>query len=156
MKNVIDREEFRKLIVEKIAETASSVADVLFDLLDTGQAGSLDRVVRKESLIMGEEMAVIFAQAVARSTRAQAHHCPCCGRPMRFKQHRPMQLRCGLTGRPLRVSSPYFICDRCHIGAMALRRELRLDEDGLSSTASLVRLRTYARKYGSQFVVWCE
>lgn len=112
-------------ILQEVAEGAAS-----------GRVVELDATVRAGLGAVGEALVSSVYQQVADQTRTAQRRCavlpdcPNCVGPTRFKQSRPLMVRTVLTGRGVEVLSPYSVCDRCHVGVHALRRELQLDTDG--------------------------
>lgn len=134
MSKMIAREELSKRFVELAAEFAAKSAERVSDEVGRGKAADLDRVLREEMLRLGDALLAETAREIGRATlrKRESVSCPRCREQMRFKQHRPVVIRGGTTGRGNQVSAPYFVCDDCRIGMIPLRRELELDEDGFT------------------------
>lgn len=134
MTKMMSREELSKRFVKVASEFATALAARLCDGVERGEAPDLDRVLRREVLALGDAFLAETAAELGRATLRErgAVSCPRCREPMRFKQHRPVVIRGGTTGRGNQVSAPYFFCDDCRIGLIPLRRELDLDEDGFT------------------------
>jgi hypothetical protein len=134
MTKMISREDLRKRFVEVTSEFAVTLAERVSDGVERGEATDLDRVLRRELLALGDALLAEAGAELGRATLRERESvaCPRCREPMRFKQHRPVIVRGGTTGRGVQVSAPYFVCDGCHAGATPLRHELGLDEDGFT------------------------
>jgi len=134
MTRMVSREELSKRFVEVASEFAAALAARLCDGVERDEAPDLDRVLRREVLTLGDALLAETTAEMGRATLRDGESvaCPRCRAPMRFKQHRPVVVRGGTTGRGVQVSAPYFVCRGCHIGTIPLRRELELDEDGFT------------------------
>jgi hypothetical protein len=110
------------------------VRDVLGRVLEgTLPAGDLDLAIREALHEGGEAVVRVGVEEIGRRGRCgDGPVCAKCGKAMRFKQMRPMQLRTVLTGEPVKVQSPYWFCDDCGVGVVGLRDRLHLDRDGFT------------------------
>ena len=128
MTYMLDIAALRKAAVDAVD---SLVADVV-DHLANGDVADIDERVRGSLGDLGEQVVGQIYEQVATARRAaeqrgQTPDCPRCGGRTRFKQSRPIVVRTVLTGRGVRVFSPYSMCDSCRVGVHGLRRELGLD-----------------------------
>jgi len=65
---------------------------------------------------------------------------------------RPCTVRTALTGQRPEVRSPYYVCDRCRVGALGLRRVLDLGSGVIESANSHVlqhRMKPVGMRWGS-------
>jgi hypothetical protein len=110
------------------------VRDVCARMADgTLSPADLDRAIREVMLEGGEAVAREAVNELGRTARTSTGpRCPKCGKPMRFKQMRRMLLRTVMTGKPVRIVSPYWVCDSCRVGILGLREQLHLDRDGFT------------------------
>jgi hypothetical protein len=97
-----------------------------------GKLAEVDALVREEMLALGDLVVAHVVQHAGPALRQQADlpPCPTCGSALVFKQHRKMQVRTALTGEPVTVDSPYFVCDNCPTSLNLVRHAMHLDADG--------------------------
>lgn len=121
--------------LSKMAATAAQrvVAEFARKLTGSGDATPLDQEFRAAWLVVGDGVLGKLMGEVARQLAATREcACPDCGKPARFKQMRPCTVRTVLTGEPMEISSPYFVCGGCRRGVLSLRGALGLDADGFT------------------------
>lgn len=136
MARIFELDVLSKVLMEA---GAGSLLPVLAAATDGRQLRRLDAEVRDAVHRIGERVLAAAYEQVggwlrSESRRSRQESLPTCGcgRRMRFKQMRPCSVRTALTGLPMDVRSPYYVCDHCRTGALGLRRELDLDDDGFT------------------------
>lgn len=132
MSRMMDREELCKHFQEVALDHGKRMAEKVADLVEKSGAAELDRMLRGAVHQFGDALMSESVKLLNKDLRKQGHRCAGCASVLRFKQHRPLVLRTGLTGSSQTVVSPYFVCEQCHLGELVLRREMKLDEDGFT------------------------